>query len=93
MVGLWYESKKHLLEELAKREKPDPSKEENPLTIEELRDYFTETQSIFHRWMKIQTHEEKNMASALVIDQLVKSLMIKIDQVFTIKNQQIDDIQ
>ena len=33
------------------------------------------------------------MASALVIDQLIKSLMIKIDQVFTLKNKQIAEIQ
>ena len=71
----------------------DPLRAEESLSIDELRDYFSETQSIFHRWLKIQTHEEKNMASALVVDQLVKSLMIKIDQVFTLKNKQIAEIQ
>jgi len=40
---------------------------------------MNEAQTILNRWLKIQTHEEKNYIGAMVVDLLVKSIMIKFD--------------
>lgn len=44
------------------------------------------------RWMHIQCHSENNVFSALFIDRLFKSLVIKIDRIIRVKRQQRRDL-
>ena len=53
--------------------------DESVLEADGLEQYMNEAQTILNRWLKIQTHEEKNYIGAMVIDLLVKSIMIKFD--------------
>ena len=53
--------------------------DESVLEADGLEQYMNEAQTIVNRWLKIQTHEEKNYIGAMVIDLLVKSIMIKFD--------------
>ena len=53
--------------------------DESVLDANGLSKYMSEAQTILNRWLKIQTHEEKNFMGAMVIDLLFKSVMIKFD--------------
>ena len=53
--------------------------DESVLDANGLSKYMSEAQTILNRWLKIQTHEEKNFMGAMTIDLLFKSIMIKFD--------------
>ena len=53
--------------------------DESVLDANGLSKYMSEAQTILNRWLKIQTHEEKNYMGAMTIDLLFKSIMIKFD--------------
>ena len=81
MIALWHEAKKKLSDELDIRKKLEElgKIDETILQADGLEKYMAEAQTILNRWLKIQTHEEKNQVGAMVIDLLVKSIMIKFD--------------
>jgi hypothetical protein len=54
---------------------------------DKLIEYFTEILIILERWMKVMCEEEGEVVSALIIDQLFKSIMIKLDQVFSTQEE------
>jgi len=39
------------------------------------------------RWMKVMTHETGDFVGSLVIDQLIKTIIVKLDSVFAIKDE------
>ena len=51
----------------------------------EIKSFFRNTLQILERWMKTMCTEEGDIVSALVVDQLLKSVMIKLDSVFQVK--------
>jgi len=70
------------------------------MTTEELEDdtqeenimkFYSGSIKILERWMKIMCLEEGDIASTLVVDQLIKGMIIKLDSVFEIKNKLVDE--
>ena len=48
--------------------------------------FFQGIIKILERWMKVMTSEEGDMVGPLIIDQLLKSIIIKLDTVFAVKD-------
>ena len=51
--------------------------------------YFKKSMGIFERWMKVMCQEEGDIVSTLIVDQLFKSILIKLDQVFVTNSEQV----
>jgi hypothetical protein len=57
---------------------------------EKLKEYFTDILKILERWMNVMCKEEGEIISALIIDQLFKSIMIKLDHVFLTQEEYVE---
>lgn len=86
MVSIWYESKEVMNQTLRKHHLMTQEEREEAATVPELKQFFQETSKILERWMKVQTHENGDFVGTLVIDQLLKCILIKLDSVFTVKD-------
>ena len=64
---------------------------EESTNIDELVDFFQGIIKILERWMKVMTSEEGDMVGPLIIDQLLKSIIIKLDTVFAVKDNIVDN--
>jgi len=91
MVGLWYEAKK-ILDEERKRKKFATSEEIEECTdVRHLKKFFSTCLKAFERWLKVECEEEGNVASALTVDLLMKAMIIKLDEVLSIKDRQTNE--
>jgi hypothetical protein len=59
--------------------------------IDELLIFFQGIIKILERWMKVMTSEEGDMVGPLIIDHLLKSIIIKLDTVFAVKDHIVDN--
>ena len=59
--------------------------------VEPIKAFYKQSLSILERWMRVMCEEEGDMVSALVVDQLFKNMLIKMDTVFAHKETQVDD--
>lgn len=64
---------------------------EEEAKTDKIEKFFKEQLGIVERFMKIQCKEEGNMVSALLMDQIFKSIVIKLDQVFTQRDKQMKE--
>ena len=61
--------------------------QEDASTVDSLKDYFKKIMGIIDRWMKVMTNEEGDFASSMIIDQVMKCLIIKLDRIYGIKDR------
>lgn len=59
---------------------------EESANTSEVKSFFKNTLKILERWMKAMCTEEGDIVSALVVDQLLKSVLIKLDSIFKVKD-------
>ena len=85
LVSIWLEAKEQLNAELNAQAHFTTEEIEESAEIDKVRIFFKNTLRILERWMKTMCTEEGDIVSALVVDQLIKSVMIKLDSVFTVK--------
>ena len=93
MIGVWHEIKNLVKEEEQARQSMTPDDLTKSANKKNTEAFFHKLPPILNRWMKCQCIEEGNVISALVIDQMMKAIMIKLDQVLQIKNKQVTEAQ
>lgn len=91
MVSLWYEAKKILDEERTRKKFATSEEVEECTDARNLKKFFSTCLKAFERWLKVECEEEGNVASALTVDLLMKAMMIKLDEVLSIKDRQTDE--
>ena len=64
---------------------------EEDSSIENIQTYFKRVFYVLERWMKVINEEENDVMSALVVDQLIKSVIIKFDAVFGLQVRNIEE--
>jgi hypothetical protein len=55
--------------------------------VTEIQKFLQRIYEILERWMKIVNQDEGDIMSALIIDQLFKTILIKLDSVFGIQDE------
>ena len=58
---------------------------------EQIKLFYQNTLKILERWMKVMCEEEGDIISTLIIDQLFKGMLIKLDSVYVTKEQMLTD--
>jgi hypothetical protein len=61
--------------------------QEEGTSMVEIQAFLQRVYDILERWMKIMNLEEKDVMSALIVDQLFKSILIKLDSVFGLQDK------
>jgi len=61
--------------------------QEEGTNMVEIQTFLQRVYAILERWMKIMNLEEKDVMSALIVDQLFKSILIKLDSVFGLQDK------
>lgn len=92
MASLFKQLDKDFKEQLSDYEHSRPKDIDRSSDTHELTKYFEWVHGYLNRWMHIQCHTENNLFSALFIDQLFKSIVIKMDKIIRVKRQQKIDL-
>lgn len=59
--------------------------------MENIQAYLKRVFDILERWMKVINEEENDVMSALIVDQFIKSIIIKFDSVFGMQVSKIEE--
>lgn len=62
---------------------------EKDIEVSEIQKFLQRVYEILERWMKVIHQDEGDIMSALIIDQLFKTILIKLDSVFGIQDQMV----
>jgi len=65
----------------------------NHARLEPLQKFFEDSTHILQNYTKVMINEEGNIMSALIVDQVFKTLLIKIDAVFHLKLKEIQQFR
>ena len=84
LISIWYEAKKQIDTELYAQKHYTTEEQEAAAKPDRIKVFFKDTVKILERWMKVMCHEEGDIISALTIDQLFKSVLLKLDSVFSL---------
>ena len=53
----------------------------------QLESFFKKQKDIFDRWFKVECEDKKNYLSAMIMDTLMKAIIMRLDQFFTIRER------
>jgi hypothetical protein len=56
----------------------------------EITKYLKKVLKMVERWCKVMNQTQNDLMSALTIDNLFKSILLKLDKIYTVKDGQID---
>lgn len=93
LIKILFEAKETIDEEIHQMNLMTTEEQENACTVPEMKDYFHKIMMLLDRWMKVMTHEEGDFVSSLIIDQIFKCLVIKLDKVYGVKDRMVDEQQ
>lgn len=93
LVNILFEAKETIDEEIKHMNLMTTKEEEKACTVPELKEFFHKIMMLLDRWMKVMTHEEGDFASSLIIDNIFKALIIKLDKVYGVKDRIVDEEQ
>ena len=71
LVSIWHESKKHF----------DSSLELDCQSSEGIQDFLNGILKIVQRWTKVQAEEEADLVSCFIVEELMNSMIIKMDNI------------
>lgn len=93
LIKILFEAKETIDEEIHQLNLMTTEEQEKACTVPEMKEYFHKIMMLLDRWMKVMTHEEGDFVSSLIIDQIFKCLVIKLDKVYGIKDRIVDEEQ
>ena len=79
MIALFQESKTLLEKELHDRQILTKDALDESVSISNVQEYMQKVMDIMFRWVKVQAIDEKSVVSAMIIDQIMKIVMLKLD--------------
>lgn len=90
LVALWYEVKNHFERDQYGRQSLSSEELVSLNSKSNLQQYFMGLLKIVERWMRIMCEDEGEVVGALIVDQVFKNAMIKLDQVLTAQEEFMD---
>ena len=91
LIKILFEAKETTDEEIHQMNLMTTEEQEKACTVPEMQEYFHKIMMLLDRWMKVMTNEEGDFVSSMIIDQIFKALIIKLDKVYGIKDRQVDE--
>ena len=93
LIALWHEIKKVMAEDQRRQSMMTDEELQEEMETHNILSFLTNRKSIFDRWIKVETEEEGNFMSAMIMDQIMKSIITRLDQFFQLKEDRVQELE